>query len=53
VIITAGAPGEQLCWSEPRMGFSARNVNRVKMIKRQMYGRVNPDLLRKRLLLAD
>ena len=53
MIITAGAPGEQLIWSEPRTGFSARNVNRVKMIKRQMYGRVNPDLLRKRLLLAD
>ena len=28
------------------------NVNRVKMIKRQMYGRANPDLLRKRILLA-
>jgi hypothetical protein len=24
VIITAGAPGEQLCWSEPWMPFSAR-----------------------------
>jgi transposase len=23
------------------------------MIKRQMYGRANPDLLRKRILLAD
>jgi transposase len=23
------------------------------MIKRQMYGRANPDLLRKRVLLAD
>ncbi|MFI7449661.1 ISL3 family transposase [Nonomuraea sp. NPDC049714] len=29
------------------------HVNRVKMIKRQMYGRANPDLLRKRVLLAD
>ncbi|WUV04648.1 ISL3 family transposase [Actinoallomurus sp. NBC_01490] len=28
-------------------------VNRIKMIKRQMYGRANPDLLRKRILLAD
>ncbi len=28
------------------------NVNRIKMIKRQMYGRANPDLLRKRVLLA-
>ena len=26
MIITAGAPGEQLCWSEPRTGFSARTV---------------------------
>ena len=24
------------------------HVNRIKMIKRQMYGRANPDLLRKR-----
>jgi transposase len=24
-----------------------------KMIKRQMYGRAHPDLLRKRILLAD
>ena len=53
MIITVGAPGEQLRWSGSRTGFSARNVNRVKMIKRQMYGRVNPDLPRKRLLLAD
>ncbi|MFC4592560.1 ISL3 family transposase [Sphaerisporangium corydalis] len=29
------------------------HVNRVKMLKRQMYGRANPDLLRKRVLLAD
>jgi transposase len=29
------------------------HVNRIKMIKRQMYGRANPDLLRKRILLAD
>ncbi|MGH3814015.1 MAG: ISL3 family transposase [Pseudonocardiaceae bacterium] len=28
------------------------NVNRIKMIKRQMYGRANFDLLRKRALLA-
>ncbi|BEL05731.1 ISL3 family transposase [Actinoplanes sichuanensis] len=28
------------------------NVNRIKMIKRQMYGRANFDLLRKRILLA-
>lgn len=29
------------------------HVNRIKTIKRQMYGRANPDLLRKRILLAD
>ena len=29
------------------------HVNRIKMIKRQMYGRANLDLLRKRVLLAD
>jgi transposase len=29
------------------------HVNRIKMIKRQMCGRANPDLLRKRILLAD
>ena len=28
-------------------------VNHIKMIKRQMYGRAKPDLLRKRVLLAD
>ena len=29
------------------------HVNRIKMLKRQMYGRASPDLLRKRVLLAD
>jgi transposase len=29
------------------------HVNRIKMLKRQMYGRANPDLLRKRILLTD
>ena len=28
------------------------NVNRIKMLKRQMYGRAGFDLLRKRVLLA-
>ncbi|WP_182882062.1 MULTISPECIES: transposase [unclassified Microbispora] len=28
------------------------NVNRIKMLKRQMFGRDNPDLLRKRILLT-
>jgi len=27
--------------------------DRIRMIKRQMYGRAGPDLLRKRILLAD
>jgi transposase len=25
------------------------HVNRIKMLKRQMYGRANPDLLRRRI----
>ncbi|GIM96106.1 hypothetical protein Ato02nite_078990 [Paractinoplanes toevensis] len=29
------------------------NVNRIKMLKRQMYGRAGFDLLRKRVLLAE
>jgi transposase len=29
------------------------HVKRIKMLKRQMYGRAKPDLLRKRILLAD
>ncbi|MEV0705908.1 ISL3 family transposase [Saccharopolyspora sp. NPDC050389] len=29
------------------------HVNRIKMIKRQMFGRAKPDLLRKRILLSD
>jgi len=28
-------------------------VNRIKMIKRQMFGRANFDLLRKRVVLLD
>jgi transposase len=35
-----------------RSGPIEGNVNRVKMIKRQMYGRAGFDLLRKRVLLA-
>ena len=34
-------------------GTTEGHVNRIKMSKRQMYGRANPDLLRKRILLAD
>jgi transposase len=29
------------------------HVNRLKMLKRQMFGRAKPDLLRKRVLLAE
>jgi len=28
-------------------------VNRIKMLRRQIYGRANPDLLRSRVLLED
>ena len=37
-------------WSS---GAVEGNVNRIKMLKRQMYGRANPDLLRRRILLSD
>jgi transposase len=33
-------------------GLVEGNVNRIKTIKRQMYGRAGFDLLRKRVLLA-
>jgi transposase len=33
-------------------GVVEGNVNRIKMIKRQMYGRASFDLLRKRVILA-
>jgi transposase len=45
--VTAGLT---LPWSS---GTVEGHVNRIKMIKRQMYGRAKPDLLRKRVLLAD
>jgi transposase len=45
--VTAGLT---LRWSS---GAVEGHVNRIKMIKRQMYGRANPDLLRLRVLLAD
>jgi transposase len=34
-------------------GVVEGNVNRIKMIKRQMYGRANHELLRKRVLLME
>jgi hypothetical protein len=36
-----------------RSGKVEGHVNRIKMLKRQMYGRASPDLLRKRILLSD
>ncbi len=45
--VTAGLT---LPWSS---GAVEGNVNRIKMLKRQMYGRASPDLLRRRVLLAD
>jgi len=45
--VTAGLT---LRWSS---GSVEGHVNRIKMLKRQMYGRASPDLLRRRVLLAD
>jgi transposase len=45
--VTAGL---SLPWSS---GAVEGHVNRIKMLKRQMYGRASPDLLRRRILLAD
>ena len=45
--VTAGL---SLPWSS---GAVEGHVNRIKMLKRQMYGRAKPDLLRRRVLLAD
>ena len=42
--------GLSLPWSS---GTVEGHVNRIKMLKRQMYGRASPDLLRRRVLLAD
>jgi transposase len=46
----AATAGLTLRWSS---GSVEGHVNRIKMLKRQMYGRANPDLLRRRVLLAD
>ncbi|MFI6369161.1 transposase [Nocardia sp. NPDC050630] len=42
--------GLTLEWSS---GAVEGNVNRVKMLKRQMFGRANFDLLRRRVLLVE
>jgi transposase len=47
--IAAVTAGITLPWSS---GAVEGNVNRIKMIKRQMYGRASFDLLRKRILLT-
>jgi transposase len=46
----AVAAGLTTTWSS---GAVEGNVNRLKMLKRQMYGRANPDLLRRRVLLTS
>ncbi|MFI9415229.1 transposase [Nocardia gamkensis] len=48
--LDAVTAGLSLPWSS---GPVEGHVNRIKMIKRQMFGRANPDLLRKRILLSD
>jgi transposase len=45
--VTAGLT---LPWSS---GIVEGHVNRLKMLKRQMFGRAKPDLLRKRVLLTE
>lgn len=45
--VTAGLT---LPWNS---GVVEGHVNRLKMLKRQMFGRAKPDLLRKRVLLTD
>lgn len=49
VDLNAVTAGLTLHWNS---GPVEGNVNRIKMLKRQMYGRANFDLLRKRVLLA-
>ncbi|MFE7720827.1 transposase [Nocardia rhizosphaerihabitans] len=45
--VTAGLT---MRWSS---GAVEGHVNRIKMLKRQMFGRAKSDLLRKRILLSD
>jgi len=42
--------GLTLPWSS---GNVEGQINRIKMVKQQMYGRASPDLLRRCVLLAD
>jgi transposase len=48
--LDAVTAGLTLPWSS---GAVEGHVNRLKMLKRHMFGRAKPDLLRKRVLLAD
>lgn len=45
--VTAGL---SMRWSS---GVVEGHVNRIKMLKRQMFGRAKPDLSRKRILLSE
>lgn len=55
------ATGLRKDWSAVMAGLSVHwssgavegHVNRIKMLKRQMFGRAKPDLLRKRVLLVS
>lgn len=52
----ARRPGRRYQWAQPPLELRLRRrrvVNRIKMLKRQMYGRAGPDLLRCLVLLAD
>jgi transposase len=59
--IRSFAKGLRPDWDAVRAGLTMSwnsgavegSVNRIKTLKRQMYGRANPDLLRRRVLLAD
>lgn len=46
----AATAGLTLPWNS---GSVEGHINRIKMLKRQMYGRASPDLLRRRVLFAD
>jgi transposase len=48
--LDAVTAGPTLPWSS---GTVEGHVNRLKVLKRQMFGRAKPDLLRKRVLLTD
>jgi transposase len=52
VVPSAGAGLTALTEIPYSSGPVEGNVNRIKMLKRQMYGRAGFDLLRKRVLLA-